>query len=423
MGEKDQPLKGFSWRSGAKRDTSGVVIWSDAFLHTVAKTGEKIAIIVIDTQGLFDKETSPMDNSRIFALGTLISSIQVLNLTGVIQEDQLQYLQFATEFAKFTATDNQENVKPFQSLMVLIRDWEHPDDFLFGTEGGMKYLRDYLEINEDQKEELKSVRKFIDTSFENLSGALLPHPGKVVAGGKIGSTPYDGNWGSMDQEFKHELSLLIEHLLSADKLVVKKINGTELNGTKFCEYFIQYLQLFQSDKLPATQTIYESTIEKQMYLLIADCVSDYKQTLFQNQDLLTTVQQIPMFHEMSKNKALILFNDSKKMGNLDHAKKFYAVLQKKIKLFYKEWSNISAKNIETLQAERENVRLAMEEKRKIEFEQIQNEKRAAEKLAEMEKFSVLKAIEQQEILKEMEVAKMQLKIEHENKLRIESKLP
>lgn len=90
-------------------------------MYTNPKTRQKIAIVVIDTQGLFDSETLQVDNSRIFALSTLISSIQVLNLTGLIQEDQLQYLQFATEFALY-ATDKTTS-KAFQTLIFLIRDW------------------------------------------------------------------------------------------------------------------------------------------------------------------------------------------------------------------------------------------------------------------------------------------------------------
>jgi atlastin len=124
MGDEDEPLQGYSWRSGADRDTMGIVIWNDVFLHTDETTGEKIAIVIIDTQGLFDNETTTTNNSRIFALGTLISSIQVLNLSGVIQEDQLQYLQFATEFARFASKNTQSNAeKSFQNLMFLIRDW------------------------------------------------------------------------------------------------------------------------------------------------------------------------------------------------------------------------------------------------------------------------------------------------------------
>ena len=90
MGGENEPLKGFSWRSGSNRDTTGIIMWSDVFLHTVPTSGEKIAIVVIDTQGLFDNETSPAENARILSLGSLISSIQIFNLMNVIQEDQLQ---------------------------------------------------------------------------------------------------------------------------------------------------------------------------------------------------------------------------------------------------------------------------------------------------------------------------------------------
>lgn len=99
-------------------------MWNDVFLYTDKRTGEEFAIVIMDTQGLFDNGTTAENNKRIFALGTLVSSIQVLNLSGVIQEDQLQYLQFATEFAKFTRHDsNQDSNKPFQNLVFLVRDW------------------------------------------------------------------------------------------------------------------------------------------------------------------------------------------------------------------------------------------------------------------------------------------------------------
>lgn len=91
MGEPDEPLKGFSWKGGVKRDTNGIIMWSDVFLHEAKN--KKLAIILMDTQGLFDTKTSPTENSRIFALGTLASSIQIFNLNDVILENQLEYLQ------------------------------------------------------------------------------------------------------------------------------------------------------------------------------------------------------------------------------------------------------------------------------------------------------------------------------------------
>lgn len=130
MGDKDEPLTGFSWKSSSKRVTSGVIVWSDVFLHKLETTGEKLAIILMDTQGLFDSETSHTDNAKIFALGSLISSVEIFNLFSNIQEDHLQYLQFATEFAKSAAKDNSENdSKPFQKLLFLIRLIRIPSAF------------------------------------------------------------------------------------------------------------------------------------------------------------------------------------------------------------------------------------------------------------------------------------------------------
>ena len=104
IGGSDEPLTGFSWRSGSDRHTTGIIIWSDVFLYD-APNGDKIAILLMDTQGLFDHKSLPADNSRIFSLSTLISSMQIFNLFNHIQEDQLQYLQFATEYTRFATTN------------------------------------------------------------------------------------------------------------------------------------------------------------------------------------------------------------------------------------------------------------------------------------------------------------------------------
>ena len=100
MGNENEPLTGFSWKSGTDRDTTELVVWSDFFLYD-APNGQKIAIYLMDTQGLFDHESSPTDNARIFSLSTLISSAQILNLFSNIQEDNLEYLQVGQLISNF----------------------------------------------------------------------------------------------------------------------------------------------------------------------------------------------------------------------------------------------------------------------------------------------------------------------------------
>lgn len=97
LGDPKEPLKGFVWKSGTQRETVGIVFWSDVFLYDTP-TGEKIAVYVMDTQGLFDHNSSPTDNIRIFSLSALISSVQMLNIFNMIEESHLEYLQVVLMF-------------------------------------------------------------------------------------------------------------------------------------------------------------------------------------------------------------------------------------------------------------------------------------------------------------------------------------
>ncbi|XP_070497491.1 atlastin-like isoform X2 [Chironomus tepperi] len=351
LGDENEPLSGFSWRSGTDRDTTGIVMWNDVFLHTIERTGEKVAIVVMDTQGLFDNQTSPMDNSKIFALGTLISSIQVLNLSGLIQEDQLQYLQFATEFAKYAASNNQGlGGKCFQNLMFLIRDWENPDNYYYGKDGGHDYLQNYLKINENQKEALKSVRKYIKESFDDLSCFLLPHPGTIVTGvKKHKNLKYDGRHAGMDEDFKTELAVLIDNLLNPKNLVTKKVNHHTISSAEFHDYVQNLFTIFKSDQLPKAQTIYDSTVDGHLTNLVNLCLNDYKNLVNDDLETVTDAATINILHQKCKTQVMLNFIDTKKMGNAKNHLKFKKILDDKIEknsIFWKCQKEAFLKGIE-----------------------------------------------------------------------------
>ena len=67
-------------------------MWSDVFLHDT-EDGEKLAIVLMDTQGIFDRALSAKQSRCVFALSTLLSSKLVFNLSQNIQEDNLDYLK------------------------------------------------------------------------------------------------------------------------------------------------------------------------------------------------------------------------------------------------------------------------------------------------------------------------------------------
>lgn len=71
---KDGALAGFRWKSGTDPVTCGIHIWNEIFAHDY-EDGRKVAIILIDTQGTFDHQTTIKDCTMIFALSTLLSSV------------------------------------------------------------------------------------------------------------------------------------------------------------------------------------------------------------------------------------------------------------------------------------------------------------------------------------------------------------
>lgn len=81
----------FEWRGGHERMTTGIWMYSEPFIHE-SVNGEKIAVLIVDTQGLFDNETTMLLTSCIFGLSTLMSSHQIYNVKERIAEDNLQQL-------------------------------------------------------------------------------------------------------------------------------------------------------------------------------------------------------------------------------------------------------------------------------------------------------------------------------------------
>ncbi|XP_070499855.1 atlastin-2-like [Chironomus tepperi] len=303
MGAGNESLTGFSWRSGSRRETTGIIMWNDVFLHTLDKTDEKIAIFVMDTQGLFDNDSPSANNLKIFAMGTLISSIPIFNLMNHIQEDHLEYLQFATQLTQHTVMNRDTMYgKPFQNLTFLVRDWINPDDYQHGVNGGQEYIEYILRPRTGRSDQVESIGKSIKESFDQVRCCLLPHPGLGVTNNRN----YDGNWSAMDGNFKDEMKNFIESILLPDNLVTKKINGMDINVMAMKQYIIAYFLLFQTGDFPGASSIYELTVEKFMNAVIEKCINEYRLTMFRNMDVITEDDRKKLQAALDKEQEIIL---------------------------------------------------------------------------------------------------------------------
>lgn len=345
LGDGDEPLTGFDWKAGTNRVTTGLIMWSDVFLYD-DPNGDKLAIYLMDTQGLFDHKSTSVDNSRIFSLSTMISSIQILNLLNIIQEDQLQYLQFATEYARYASSDDDKS--PFQKLLILIRDWNSPEEYKYGLRGGNAFLNKFLEIHDSQTSELQSVRRYVRSSFEKIDCFLMAHPGKTVAR----DSTYDGRWSHIDEDFVHGMDDLFEHLFSPKRLTLKKINGVPVNPAELLIFISTYVDNFKNDNMPEATNIYESTLEKQFRILVGKSVDVYINSVAAHENELQSEDDINKLHVSVKDKALKFFNDQKKFGSSSEGAAFKRELQKKIEEIFQQWKSISLTYIIKLQEQR-----------------------------------------------------------------------
>mmetsp|Transcript_16637 Transcript_16637/g.24899 ORF Transcript_16637/g.24899 Transcript_16637/m.24899 type:complete len:640 (+) Transcript_16637:111-2030(+) len=270
---------GFNWRGGAERNTTGIWIWSKPFiLPRNENSTEKVALILVDTQGMFDHETTMGLTAAIFGLSTLLSSYQIYNVDKRIQEDNLQQLALFSEYGRMalqadggkdqsqralSANENNDEgevmavrskPKPFQKIEFLVRDWQNFDDDedLDACEDEMKA---YLEtvLAEREAADLKDTREQITSCFEEVSCFLMTHPGFAVTKKK-----YSGDVKVVEPIFKAFMDRYCRKVFG--NLVAKSIHGRELTALELGAYIQNYAKMFESGAhFPEAATMLEAT--------------------------------------------------------------------------------------------------------------------------------------------------------------------
>ena len=247
--------EGFAWRGGQDRMTTGIWMWSEPFLHYSEEAGQEVAILLMDTQGMFDNETTMNLTAQIFGISTLVSSFQIYNVQNSIGEDKMMHLALFSEYGRIalqppdrgsdcnlspskeqggaesesesggdedivrenskehsgslsmTETEEEDGepfnfkaevktsqLKPFQNLLFLVRDWPNFDESLEETlqDGGsggsgeeglesafLAEMQAYFKgvIGVRGQTDLQSTREQISRCFESVSAFFAPPSG------------------------------------------------------------------------------------------------------------------------------------------------------------------------------------------------------------------------------------------------------
>uniref|UniRef100_A0A671LS33 Atlastin-3-like n=1 Tax=Sinocyclocheilus anshuiensis TaxID=1608454 RepID=A0A671LS33_9TELE len=306
LGQENDPLTGFSWRGGSEPETTGIQLWSEVFIVR-KKDGSEVAVLLMDTQGAFDSQSTVKDCATIFALSTMTSSVQIYNLSQNIQEDDLQQLQLFTEYGRLAM--DEIFLKPFQ-------------------------------VKPTQHEELQTVREHIHSCFTSISCFLLPHPGLKVAT----SPAFTGQLCDVAPEFKEQLHELIPNLLKTDELAVKEINGNKVTCRGLLEYFKAYIKIYQGEDLPHPKSMLEATAEANNLAAVASAKDQYYKNMEKvcGGDLpYVAPDSLEEKHHFFLQEALHLFSSTKKMGGRDFCYRYQEQLEGELKEL---WESLSKHN-------------------------------------------------------------------------------
>ncbi|KAF0307701.1 Atlastin-1 [Amphibalanus amphitrite] len=350
----EQSQRGFPWRCGFRRHTTGILMWPKPIPVTLSD-GTEAVILLMDTQGTFDNTSTVHESSTVFALSALLSSLQIYNITGNLQNDDLEHLQLFTEYGRLALEDTSS--KPFQKLLILVRDWEHVHDLPLGAGGGNELVKEWLDTPSGKKE-LEEVRKHIRGCFGQIEGFLLPHPGRVVAR----SPNFTGSSAEMDPEFVDKLNELMPQILAPENMTVKRIAGNSVTARLLYTFFERYADLFQSDTLPKPTNIMQATAEANNVAAAQDAKMQYiKEMERLKSDEHPSLSQAELLakHLKASENAMKAFTDRKKMSDWKLSEKYRLRLIEDIEDWYKfvELANNTRRQKERLNAEKYNMGL------------------------------------------------------------------
>jgi atlastin len=349
---------GFDWRAGSDRNTTGIWIWSEPYQISKNKV-----VLLVDTQGMFDHETTMALTTNIFGFSTLLSSYQIYNVDKRIQEDHLQQLALFSEYARLmssvTSTKEEDTPKsdsdvtestgseqrlsvkkPFQKIEFLVRDWQHFDDeHIFDEDDNINFevveqsMMSYLDkvLGERDAKDLQETREQIIHCFDAISCYGLCHPGIAVTKKK-----YSGTIKDIEPMFVQLVTRYCEKVFDLQNLPSKTIHGRSITADQLNVYVQEYAKLFMSMSSPSTEgsaginfptatTMLEATASANNTNAVRKAMSHYKSTMNRiagpNASHYVRQEEFVQEHDLHLSKSLDLFDS---MANFGSQKKISA---------------------------------------------------------------------------------------------------
>ncbi|CAG9329474.1 unnamed protein product [Blepharisma stoltei] len=264
--------------------TKGLWVWSEP-VEIENSEGERMKVLVIDSEGLgaFDEDAN--HDTRIFLLALLLSSYFVYNSVGTIDENALQNLSLIVNLSKQLQirssqgpTNPDEIANYFPSFLWVLRDFALR---LVDGEGNpisaRKYLENALVLQKgvsDNIEAKNRIRRLLSTFFKDRDCFSLVRPTEredVLQ--KLDNAP--------EEVFRPEFLSQAEELKKKifTKVKPKTLNGQMLTGEMLGQLAIAYTEAINKGGVPNIEGAWTSVCQAECQKGVDDCMREFEQEM------------------------------------------------------------------------------------------------------------------------------------------------
>ncbi|XP_078494542.1 atlastin-1 isoform X2 [Ciona intestinalis] len=226
------------------------------------------------------------------------TGIDITNKPFMLENDKGElFLQHANTTVKKKDSNASEPSLLFSPLMFLVRNYQMPD-YDYGSKGGMGYLEEVMESDEDEN---KYVRKKIKEGFPDVRCHLLPDPGTKV---KQCSDSSQLTLTDIDDGFLEGVDDLAKCLFSKDSLVVKQLNGKACTGEVLMRLAEELDNMIKSGQTPKVHTLIKVNEIVEFYKKIDEFESEYVATMNSKGEKYIDPKILKTFHDKCFQKAM-----------------------------------------------------------------------------------------------------------------------
>jgi atlastin len=324
--EDNQLLHGFLAKQGSDPVTEGIVMWSVPFILHL--DGEDVAVFLVDTEGAFEIGSDNEASSAVFALSSLISSVQIFNVMHIVDQRDFELLALFGRYATAISAASKE-IEAFQKLVILVRDWLSPRDIKYGPASLELYLNKASKKHESR--EWQAIRYEFEQTFSDISCHMLPHPGQKVAV-CTDELKSDFYFNDFDEEFITNMKQFIERLLKND--VVKKVGGEKIKSDELFELFKEYYNVFKAGKVSPPESILKVTAQQGYFKAFQGAINYYKSEIrnyFERKGYFITIDGLKEKMEEAEDHASGIFEDSPLIAHPELQTEYQEKFSKEIK--------------------------------------------------------------------------------------------